>query len=91
MANFYTGYTKMVNGQTMYFVKKFQSFPEFKDVPPFLESFGMHTEFDKACSIAGVEDPKLKEQILNDINNNTPQAKVIEISNTGFGEKKLAQ
>lgn len=91
MANFYTAYTKVVNGQTLYFVKKFQSFPEFKDVPPFLESFGMHTEFEKACAIAGIEDPKIKEQILRDLNSDVPQAKVIEIGNTGFAEKKLAQ
>ena len=91
MANFYTAYTKAVNGQTFYFVKKFQSFPELKDVPPFLESFGMHTDFDKACSIAAVEDLKIKEQILRDINSNMPQAKVIEIGNVSFAEKKLAQ
>lgn len=90
MANIYSAYTRAVSGQTFYFVKKFQSFPELKGVPPFLESFGMHTDFDKACSIASIDDPKIKEQILRDINSNTPQAKVIEISNTGFAEKKVA-
>ncbi|MFT3682401.1 MAG: hypothetical protein QM791_19250 [Ferruginibacter sp.] len=91
MANLYTAYTKVIQGETFFFVKKFQSFPELKDVPPFLESFGMHKDFDKACSIAGINDAKIKEQILTDMNRSIPQAKIIELAPVPFIEKKLAQ
>ena len=52
MENIYTVYTKIINGLTFYFVKKYKTIPEYNDLPPILESYGMHSDFDKACSIA---------------------------------------
>jgi Zn-dependent membrane protease YugP len=90
METLYTAYTKMLDYKMYYFIKKFSAFPEFKNVSPVLESYGMHTDFDKACSIAGVNDTAVKEQLLQQVQENTPRAKVIELSNSNFAEKSVA-
>ncbi|WP_462255111.1 hypothetical protein [Ferruginibacter sp.] len=90
METLYTAYTKMLDYKMYYFIKKFSTFPEFKNVSPVLESYGMHTNFDKACSIAGVNDPAVKEQLLQQAQENMPRAKVIELSNSNFSEKSIA-
>ncbi len=38
MENIYSAYVRTVNGDAFYFVKKYQVFPEYKDVPPILDS-----------------------------------------------------
>lgn len=91
MAHVYNAYTKVIQNKTFYFVKKFQTYPDLKDIPPFMEGFGMHTDFDKACSIASIFDPKIKEQIFKDMNSNLPQAKVIELGILSFPESKIAR
>lgn len=50
----------------------------------------MHTDFDKACSIAGVQDAAIKEQLLQEATANTPRAKVIDLSDAGFAGKSVA-
>lgn len=90
METFYTAYTKLLDYKTYYFVKKFTAFPEFKDVSPILESYGMHTNFDKACSIAGVTDPLVKQQLLQQAEENTQRAKVVELTNNSFAGKSIA-
>ena len=50
----------------------------------------MHTSFDKACSIAGVTDAAIKQQLLAQAEQNTTRAKVIEISSSNFAEKSIA-
>ena len=67
MENFYTAYTKPINGVTFHFVKHFQTFPEYKDVPPLLENYGMHTNFYKACKIAGIQDKAIQKQLFETI------------------------
>src|SRR6266516_7672641 len=67
MENFYTVYTKEINGSTFYFVKKYITFPEYRDVPDILESYGMHTDFNRACSISRVDDQVVMEQLFNDM------------------------
>ena len=91
MANSYISYTKVIENKTYYFIKHYLSFPELKNVPPILENYGMHTDFEKACAIASIFDPKIREQILMQINNDLPQAKIIDIATTSFSEKKLAR
>lgn len=88
METFYTAYTKQVQNETHYFVKKFMAFPEFKDIPPVLENYGMHIDFDKACAIAGLTDVSIKEQLLSELETNMPQAKLIEL-NPGFKTKVI--
>lgn len=87
MENFYTSYTKVIENKTYYFVKKYLTFPEFKDVSPMLESYGMHTDFNKACSIALVNDPKIREQLLDEAKGTIQQAKVIELNSSNFSGK----
>lgn len=79
MENFYTSYTKTVQGQTYFFVKKFLKFPEFNNVPDVLVGYGMHPDFDKACSIAMITDPKIKLQLLNNMTGAIEKAKIIDM------------
>ena len=85
METHYTSYTKTINGTPFYFVKKYQTFPEFKNVPPVLETYGMHTNFKKACNIAMVFDKELQQQLLQKIENETAKTKVIHLP-TGKAE-----
>jgi Zn-dependent membrane protease YugP len=50
----------------------------------------MHTDFNRACGIAGIHDPKVKEQLLEEADANTQRAKIIELSDTGFSGKSVA-
>ena len=68
MENFYTAYTKVIENKTYYFVKKFMAFPEFQGVEPVLESYAMHTDFNKACTIAGILDQQVKARLLKEAN-----------------------
>jgi hypothetical protein len=90
METIYTAYTKLLDYKVYYFVKKYSSFPELKNVSPILESYGMHTDFNRACSIAGIQDPKLKAQLLQEADATMQRAKVVELSNTGFSGKSVA-
>ena len=90
METFFTAYTKLLDYKTYYFIKKFSSFPEFKNVSPILEAYGMHTSFDKACSIAGATDAGIKQQLLQQIEENLPKAKVVVLSHTAFSGKSIA-
>ncbi|NOT91889.1 hypothetical protein [Ferruginibacter sp.] len=90
METFYTAYTKLLDYKTYYFVKKYSAFPELKNVSPILETYGMHTDFNKACSIAGITDPAIKEQLLKQAEENTQRAKVVELSNNSFAGKSIA-
>src|SRR5438128_2705458 len=67
MESIYTAYTKTINGVPFYFVKHFQTFPEYNDVPPLLESYGMHTNFYKACRIARIESKEVQDQLLETV------------------------
>ena len=80
----YTAYTKVIENKPYYFVKKYLVFPELKDVPPIQEAFGMHTDFNKACEIAGVQDLKIREQLLCEAEGTMQQAKVIDLNSTNY-------
>ncbi len=90
MENLYTAYTKVMDNNTYYFVKKYLVFPEFKDVEPMQESFGMHTDFNKACSIAGINDPIIREQLFNDAKGTIQQARVIDLNPANFSVKSAS-
>ncbi len=90
MENFYTAYTKVMDNKTYYFVKKYLVFPEFKDVEPMQESFGMHADFNKACNIAGINDPIIREQLFNEAKDSVQQAKVIDLNTPVFLGKSAA-
>jgi hypothetical protein len=82
MENFYTAYRKTIDGVTFYFVKKYQTFPEYKDVPSVLENYGMHTDFKKACKIAMISDKAIQQQLLDTLEIKTTQTKVIQLNRT---------
>ena len=90
MENFYTAYTKVIENKTYYFVKKFMAFPEFEGVEPVLESYAMHADFNKACSIAGIVDPLVKSQLLKEANETLQVAKVIDFNSSNFSGQNLA-
>jgi hypothetical protein len=81
MENFYTAYTRVVQDTTFYFVKKYVTFPEYKDTSPVLESYGMHTDFNRACEIALINDQEIRSYLLADLENNpNTGAKVIHMN-----------
>ncbi len=64
MENFYSAYVRTVNGKEFFFVKKYQVFPEYKELPAVLDSYAMHTNFDRACKIASIFDQAIKQQLI---------------------------
>jgi hypothetical protein len=91
MENFYNAYSKTVNGQTYFFVKKYLSFPEFNNVPDVLAGYGMHTDFDKACKIAMVTDQKVKERLRIAAGGTESQAPIIHLSSRIINMQGKAQ
>ncbi len=69
MNTFYSAYTRQVQGTKFYFVKRFSTFPELKGMPAILENYGMHPDFKMACSIAKVDDPSIRQNLLESIEN----------------------
>jgi hypothetical protein len=82
MENFYTAYTRVVQTTTFYFVKKYMTFPEYRDVPGVLESYGMHTDFNRACQIAQINNKEIRNNLLAELDNNPNSAKVIHMNMT---------
>ena len=65
MENIYTAYIREVNGVDFYFVKKYNIFPEVTGSLKVLESFGMHSNFYRACDIAKIYDEATINKLLN--------------------------
>ena len=82
MENIYSAYVRTVNGDAYFFVKKYQLFPEYKDVPPILENYAMHTDFEKACKIAMICDKVVQQQLINELQLNNSLASVKEIQSS---------
>lgn len=86
----FTCYTKKVQGEVFYFVKKFIVFPEYNNVPPVLEALGMHTDFNKACAIAQLTDAAIKKQLLEEVETGLKQAKVIDLTEVNLNISRPA-
>lgn len=82
METFYTAYTKLLDFKLYYFVKKFTAFPELKNVAPVMDSYGMHTDFDKACSIAGITDAAVKVQLKQQADESRQTGKLVELTSS---------
>lgn len=80
MENFYTCYTKSLQGIPYYFVKKYLTFPEHNNVPDVLEGYGMHLDFDQACRIARIGDEAIKQILLQNIQEDPGAAPVIKMN-----------
>lgn len=59
--------TKLVGDKTYYFVKKIMTFPEFQGLANVQIGYGMHTSFEKACTICGIDDSACCKQLLVEI------------------------
>ena len=77
MENIYTAYIREVNGVEFYFVKKYNIFPEMKGAPKVLESFGMHTNFYRACDIAKIYDEATITKLLNGFHIRPEDTKIV--------------
>ncbi len=84
MENIYTAYTKKVNNETLYFVKRFTTFTDIKGAPQILSDYGMHSKFSKACAIAQIFDEKVIELLSKQVYLTlvTDPAKVIEFNSS---------
>ena len=80
METFYKAYTKTDQNKIFYFVKKYICFPEYKNVADILDGYGMHMDFHKACSIAGVSNLQIRQQLFDEIQSSLPQAKIIDLN-----------
>jgi hypothetical protein len=67
MEHYYTVHTKIIDDQTYYFVKKIMALPEFKGLADVTVGYGMHSDFEKACSIAGLHNKETKQQLLTEL------------------------
>lgn len=90
MEKVFKSYSKVIDGSTYFFVKQFLVFPEIPNVQPVLEKYGMHTDFDKACNIAGLHDEAIKKRLLQEIENEESMVKVIEIDDINYKGIKAA-
>lgn len=80
MENFYIAYTKVVQNTTFYFVKKYIMFPEYKGVPGILESYGMHTDFNRACEIASINGNEIRQNLFANLQKDENSAKIIHMN-----------
>ncbi len=90
MEMLYTSYTRKIGNRVFYFVSRSRVFPELPGVPPIREGFGMHTEFEKACHIAGIHDAGTMQHLLKETREETVQAKVIRFNNGGHPQQWVA-
>ncbi len=80
MKHVYAAYTRMVDNNTFYFVKKYTVFPEYQNFPKVLDSMGMHVDFYRACDIAEIYDESIINKLLDDLHILPETAKVIPMS-----------
>lgn len=79
MEHLYTVHTKMIQDKTYYFVKKIMALPELKGLADVVVGYGMHTDFEKACNIAGIDDTESRKQLLLELEEkNKPQRVPVE-------------
>ena len=84
METIYTAYSKVVNDVHFYFIKKYTVFPEYENSPEILDSFGMHTDFYKACAIAKIQDQRVISKLMTDLKLVPVSARVVPIGGIKF-------
>jgi hypothetical protein len=85
----YSSYTKLINNETFYFVKKYLLFPEWEELTPVLVDYGMHADFYRACSIAAIYEPTLMIQLFKEAQATIQQAKLIDFNSVKFSRKAV--
>lgn len=63
----YAAYTKAIDNAPYFFVKKYVRYSEFQNAPAILKSYGMHTDFSKACAIAKIEDVEIENELFTQV------------------------
>ncbi|HNL65968.1 MAG TPA: hypothetical protein PKL81_12785 [Ferruginibacter sp.] len=74
MKHDYTVHSKPIDGILHYFVKKLMVFPELGEAASITAGYGMHADFDKACDIAGVDDPEARKKLRAQVSTAQPAA-----------------
>ena len=77
MENIYEAYTREIDNNIYYFVKKKTRFPELNGIPEILDSYGMHADFYKACSIAHIKDEKIISTLMQAVQIIPESARVV--------------
>ena len=77
MEYFYIAYTKQILDKEYYFIKRYMSFPELKNASNILDGYGMHSDFHKACRIAGITDSTIKEQLWKQVAPEIYEARIV--------------
>ncbi len=67
MKHIYSVHTKLIEGREHFFVKKIMTIPELGEKANVVVGYGMHTDFDKACGIAGVEDSEERKKLRSQL------------------------
>ncbi|HRN78689.1 MAG TPA: hypothetical protein PKY29_05780 [Ferruginibacter sp.] len=67
MEHIYSVHQKEINGVPTYFIKKFLTFPEQPGMPDIREGFGMHSNFDMACTLAGIDCNRIKSSLREQV------------------------
>ena len=76
----YDSYSKIIVGRKHFFVKKYLRFSDLNNVSDVPDGYGMHTDFKKACSIAGIKDAAIQQQIFELMESKMIVAKVIDFN-----------
>ncbi len=67
MEKIYFAYERTIGGKQFYFIKQYLVFPEYNNVPPLLQQYGMHTDFNKACNISMIQDTAIQKKLSIDL------------------------
>ena len=78
MEHLYTVHTKIIQDKIYYFVKKLMVLSEFKGLADVVIGYGMHTDFEKACSIAGIDDTECRKKLLVQLEAVKPQPEQVK-------------
>ncbi len=91
METFYKAYSKMVQNKKHYFVKKIAHFPEYREVDDIVIGYGMHVNFNRACSIANINSQKIRQQLLAEADYVPATGKLVNIYRPVKQQKNLIQ
>ncbi|MEO6405462.1 MAG: hypothetical protein ABIY51_03065 [Ferruginibacter sp.] len=91
METFYKAYSKTVQNKKYYFVKKIAHFPEYKELDDLLIGYGMHVNFNTACSIANVDSKKIRERLLAEAEYVPAVGKLINLYRPAVQSKNMMQ
>ena len=91
METFYKAYSKMVQNRKHYFVKKIAHFPEYEELDDLVLGYGMHVNFNRACSIAKIDSPKIRQQLLAEADYVPATGKLVNIYRPVKQQKNLIQ